>query len=434
MKFNWKDDDQKYIKLGLTAFAVVVLSILANQVLHQIPLLTVGVKTLLGCLKPIAYGLVFAYLLTPLLNMFERWLFRLKFFDKGNTKSFRLVRGISVVLAWGVMICVVAVLIKLVVPEILSSIQGIIDNMPVYIITLRRWVSRLLEGNPDIRDWIMTQIGKFYTDFTSVAGSFPEFVDKISKFMPRVGSFAASVSSGVFSAVTGTFNIVVGVIVSIYVMAAKENFVAQAKKFTYALLPTSQANSLSRTVRLAHIKFGGFFVGKIIDSAIIGVLCFVLLSIFRIPYAMLLSFIVGVTNIIPFFGPFIGAVPGAIILILANPLRCLYFLIIIVALQQIDGNIIGPKILSNSIGISSFWVMFSILVFGGLFGFWGLVCGVPLFAVLYDLISGAVNVHLKKKGLPVQTRDYHDLGYVDTETGEIISRKDKDGSNDSEGR
>ena len=187
MKFNWKDDDQKYIKLGLTAFAVVVLSILANQVLHQIPLLTVGVKTLLGCLKPIAYGLVFAYLLTPLLNMFERWLFRLKFFDKGNTKSFRLVRGISVVLAWGVMICVVAVLIKLVVPEILSSIQGIIDNMPVYIITLRRWVSRLLEGNPDIRDWIMTQIGKFYTDFTSVAGSFPEFVDKISKFMPRVG-------------------------------------------------------------------------------------------------------------------------------------------------------------------------------------------------------------------------------------------------------
>ena len=175
-------------------------------------------------------------------------------------------------------------------------------------------------------------------------------------------------------------------------------------------------------------------MGKIIDSAIIGVLCFVLLSIFRIPYAMLLSFIVGVTNIIPFFGPFIGAVPGAIILILANPLRCLYFLIIIVALQQIDGNIIGPKILSNSIGISSFWVMFSILVFGGLFGFWGLVCGVPLFAVLYDLISGAVNVHLKKKGLPVQTRDYHDLGYVDTETGEIISRKDKDGSNDSEGR
>ncbi len=433
MKFKWNDDDQKYVKLGLTAFAVVVVSILANQVLHQIPLLTVGVKTLLGCLRPIVYGLVFAYLLTPLLNMFERWLFRLKLFDKRSLKSCRIVRGISVVLAWGIMICVVAVLIKLVVPEIMSSIQVIIDNMPVYIITMRRWVSRLLEGNPAVRDWIMAQIGRFYTDFTSVVGDFPGFMDKVSKLMPRVGSFAASLSSGVFNAVTGTFNIVVGVIVSIYVMAAKETFVAQTKKVVYAMLPAANANSLTRTARLAHIKFGGFFVGKIIDSAIIGVLCFVLLSIFRIPYAMLLSFIVGVTNIIPFFGPFIGAVPGAVILILANPLRCLYFLIIIVVLQQIDGNIIGPKILSNSIGISSFWVMFSILVFGGLFGFWGLVCGVPLFAVLYDIISGAVNVHLKKKGLPVRTGDYRDLGYVDTETGKIINRKNEEGNNDTEG-
>lgn len=467
MNFKWNGDDQKYIKLGLTAFAVVVLSILANQVLHQIPLLTVGVKTLLGCLKPIIYGLVFAYLLTPAVKFFEHAFFGLwktvhsafdravknrgeaampngfKGFvyralhlgkklteDQKSAKAKRLSRGVSIVLTWGIAALFVAVLVKLVVPEVMSSVLDIRDNMPFYIFKFRRWVSDLMEGNPEIRALVIDQINSLYNRLSSIL---PNLLDNIFKIMGNLGEFVGNLSSGVFSAVSVVFNVIIGIIVSVYVMGARETFVAQTKKLVYAVFPVSRANSLAGTARLAHVKFGNFFVGKIIDSIIIGILCFVLLSIFRIPYAVLISFIVGVTNIIPFFGPFIGAVPGAVLLILTDPLRCLYFLIIVVVLQQFDGNILGPKILSNSIGISSFWIMFSILVFGGMFGFWGMLCGVPLFAVIYEIVSDFVNNRLRAKKYSTATDDYRDMNHIDEATGLFVNNLNEEDDNEPKG-
>lgn len=430
MKLKWDDDDQKYIKLGLTAFVVVILCILANQVLHQLPLLTEGIRALFSCLRPIVFGLVFAYVLSPVLNMFERFMFWLgkfkyteKIFNKCSKGGRRIVRGTAVVLTWGLAFLMAVFLVQAVVPEIISSIEGIISNMPVYVNKLTRWVSDILKDNPEISSRLINQIRTFYKDFNSV-------IDSVSEVIPNLSEFVTNLSNGVFNAVSGFFDLIIGIIVSIYVLASREKFISQGKKLVYSILSAKHANSIAELFRAAHVKFGGFFLGKIIDSIVIGVICYIMLRIFSIPYAVLVSFVVGVTNIIPFFGPFIGAIPCAVIILLADPVKCLYFIIIIIVLQQVDGNILGPKILSTSIGLSSFWVMFSILVFGGVFGFWGLICGVPMFAVIYDLVSAMVNRRLEAKNLSTNTADYQHLDYVDEETGEIINLKEKDAADE----
>lgn len=424
MKFKWNNDDQKYIKLGLTAFGVVVLSILANQVLHQIPILTVGVKKLFSCLRPIIYGLVFAYLLIPGLKLLERFVYWIigKTSYKPSKHGRGVIRFVCVLVTWGITLCVLSVLVMLVVPELMSSINGIIANTATEVNRLINWITKILADNPDISRSIIDHIRNLYKDFSSLMQN----LSNIMSMIPDTGNLVASLSTGVANAVTVVMHFVIGIIVSIYVMSSKEHFIAQGKKFIYGIMSPERANGFIRVGRSADIKFGGFLIGKIIDSMIIGVLCFVLLSIFRIPYAVLVSFVVGVTNIIPFFGPFIGAIPCAIIILLDSPLKCLYFIIIIIVLQQVDGNILGPKILSSSIGLSSFWVMFSILVFGGFFGFWGLLCGVPVFAVIYELVSEFINKRLSKKRLSTVTNDYSDLDRVDAETGELIKFEEKD--------
>lgn len=430
MKFKWNNNDQKYVKLGLTLFAVVVLSILAYQVLQQMPILTVGVKTLFDCLRPILYGLIFAYVLIPVLNLFEGLAYRIKPFKNPSPHARKIIRMVCVFIAWGLTLLLLSALVMLVVPELASSVQGIIANTSTQVNRLIRWVMNILQDNPEIRKTIISQIKNLYSDFTTLMSNLTNLMDMI----PDTGTLVSNLSSGVISAVSTVFHFLIGLIVSIYVMSSKELFTAQTKKIMYSILPPHTANGVIGVVRSAHQKFGGFFIGKIIDSIVIGILCFILLSIFRIPYSVLVSFVVGVTNIIPFFGPFIGAIPCAIIIILSSPLKCLYFVVIIIVLQQVDGNILGPKILSSSIGLSSFWVMFAILVFGGLFGFWGLLCGVPLFAVIYELFSEFVNKKLRRKQLPTGTDVYETLDYVDSDTGDIVKFKEKDETNVSQSK
>ncbi len=216
------------------------------------------------------------------------------------------------------------------------------------------------------------------------------------------------ISLSVMNVINIVKNLLIGLIVAIYVVNSKETFISQAKKITYSILPEPNAAFVIDQFRLAHRMFGGFIIGKMIDSLIIGVICFVGMSILNIPYVMLVSVIIGVTNIIPFFGPFIGAIPSALLILLANPLKSLYFLVFVLVLQQFDGNILGPKILGDSTGLSSFWVLFSILLFGGLWGFIGMVIGVPLFAVIYHLIRLTVNHFLRKKELSTVTEEYLD--------------------------
>ena len=233
--------------------------------------------------------------------------------------------------------------------------------------------------------------------------------------MAKANELMSNLTVGVLNIVSEIFNAVIGLIVSIYILFSKETFVRQSKKCVYAVLSARHANMVLHLTTKSNDIFGGFIIGKLIDSAIIGVLCFIGLTILKMPYVMLVSVIVGVTNVIPFFGPYIGAVPSTILIMLANPIQGVYFVIFVLLLQQFDGNILGPKILGNSTGLSAFWVIVAILLGGGLFGFVGMVMGVPTFAVLYYIVQMLMNSHLERKNLPTGSEYYDTMSYVDDE-------------------
>ena len=239
-------------------------------------------------------------------------------------------------------------------------------------------------------------------------------------FLPRFQELLNNLSSGVFGFVSVLKNLVIGIIISVYLLYNRRLYLAQIKKFMYSLLPVKQANSLLFLLREVRDVFSGFLTGKLLDSLIIGMLCFVCMTIFRFPYPILISTIVGATNIIPYFGPFIGAIPGTILVLTVSYWQALYFVLFILILQQVDGNIIGPRILGSTTGLSSFWVLISLLLFGGLFGVPGMVIGVPVFAVLYDLVSRGVRWLLQQKNLPESSAYYEKLDHVDLQTGKMI--------------
>jgi predicted PurR-regulated permease PerM len=239
-------------------------------------------------------------------------------------------------------------------------------------------------------------------------------------FLPNIQTYITSITSGVINMVKVLMNAVIGIIVSVYVLMTKEKFIGQSKKIVYAIFKPVRGNVIIDTFRKSNEIFGGFISGKLLDSAIIGVLCYICLLIMKMPYTLLVSVFVGLTNIIPFFGPFIGAIPSVIIIALADPIKGIYFLIFIFILQQVDGNIIGPKILGDSTGLNSFWVVFAILVFGGLWGFPGMLLGVPLMAVIYYVAQKLVSYFLRKRGLVDDTGSYIHLMRIDKRTNELV--------------
>ena len=300
-------------------------------------------------------------------------------------------------------------LLSLVIPEIITSIEMLVEKMPEYANHIMKWFENIREENPQIFEFMENTISIFTMSFT-------EAVNKILGAAPKLDIILAEISTGLYAIVKAVLNLFVGIIVSIYVLKDKERFVAQFKKLVYSLLPVKRANGVVSVFRLTHEKFGSFIIGKIFDSIIIGILCFVILTIFDIPYSVLVSVVVGVTNIIPFFGPFIGAIPSALLILCVDPIKCLTFIVIILLLQQFDGNILGPKILGSSTGVSSFWVLASILVGSGLFGVWGMVCSVPMFAVFYTIVGKYCKKTLKKKGMDYSSVTFERIDHMDEET------------------
>ncbi len=238
--------------------------------------------------------------------------------------------------------------------------------------------------------------------------------------LPLIGVYMSQISQGVIVTLRTLLNILIGVIVCVYFLNSKETFKAQARKTILATMSKKRSDSFMEFAYFANRTFGGFINGKLIDSLIIGILCFILMSILKLPYTVLVSTIVGVTNFIPFFGPFIGAIPSAIIICFSSPIQAVYFLIMILGLQQFDGNILGPKILGETTGLASFWVMFAIIVGGGLFGFLGMVLGVPVFAMIYYYGSRYIENRLKKKKLPVETEAYQEYNQYDIDRKDIL--------------
>lgn len=401
-----KHDIKKYMGMGIAVFLTFAACSLFLICLLKIDTLLAIFRKIAGILESIIIGIVIAYVLNPVMVFFEK---KLTAFLKdkkfaSEEKKHKWIRSISIVGALAVGISIVAAVFGMMLPQLFDSLYGLAMQMPDYLTNFSKWLLEISRDNPVLEQYV----NEFINEFSGKINDFftYDFIMVITKYLKYF-------TSGLISAFNTLLNIVVGVIVAVYLLYSKENFSGQAKKILYAVVRPAKGNMILNTVRKTNQIFGGFFIGKIIDSAIIGVLCFICLSVMNMPYTLLVSVIVGVTNVIPFFGPFIGAIPSAILILLVDPMDAVYFVIFVCILQQIDGNIIGPAILGESTGLSSFWVVFAIMLFGGLFGVVGMIIGVPTVGVCFYIIKLLLDQRLTKKQYPLDTESYVDLKEID---------------------
>lgn len=397
---NEHTDERKEKHLKTIAVCLVLLVLIL--VLINLASFALLIRTLLRVASSILYGFLFAYLLNPLVRLADRLLRRPleKLFKQRAGR--RISRVVGLLFAFSVAALAVYLLIHNIAPRVGESIQDIINKLPGYYLTVEKWVLNLLE-DPDIRNIADIAIKKGY-----------DYLDTLlnENLLGSAQKVVGVVTSSVFAVFRELLNMLIGLIVSIYILLSKDKFLAQSKKIVVALCSPETADRVMAHGRQVNRIFNGFIIGKIIDSIIIGILCYIGVSALKLPYPELLAIIIGITNVIPYFGPIIGAVPCAILIVMNSPLQCLYFLIFLLILQQIDGNIIGPRILGENVGISSFWILVAISLGGGLFGFGGMLLGVPVFAVIYMLISDMVNRTLKRRGYTIRTDDYYAIRTV----------------------
>ncbi|SFR69283.1 AI-2E family transporter [[Clostridium] aminophilum] len=409
-----------YLYLGITLVSVIAICILIGFGFQHWEGVADFLSKLVAVTSPFIYGAVLAYLVSPAYNRVQDGVCRL-FGNREKKTGGRAVRTfskmIATVVSLALVIVIVGSVVALILPQLIESIRKIYESLPQYWYNINDLIEQKLMNNPDLEQSVMTQLSNTYERFRIWGEDYLRGLD-----MSKITDLISQFSTGIIGILVEIKNWLIGLIVMVYLLNLKETLSAQAKKVIYSIFSTGTANAIIEEFRYIDRVFGGFIVGKILDSVIIGILCFLLMTIFSMPYPMLLSAIIGVTNVIPFFGPFIGAIPTAILVLLVSPIKCLWFLGLILLLQQFDGNILGPKILGDSTGLPSFWVMFAIIFFGGFFGFVGMIVGVPLFAVIANLIKRVVHHWLKNKGLPVETSKYIHLKKIDEETGGVVSK------------
>lgn len=410
-------DLKKYLEIAVVTFVTFCCCILFFFFIYRYHGFAAYWQKLMGILQPIIMGFIVAYLLNPVMVFLERHLTHyLQPRVKNKKKVRKTARLLATLGAVVFLLLIIFLLLYMMVPELIKSIQNMMVSLPAELKEFEKWTEDALQENGQLSEWMKT-LG---IDLTSVVNYIESLFQR--EILPQVNTYLtylASITTGVISAFKMLFNFVVGLVIAIYLLGSKETFIGQGKKIVYAVLPPRFGNVVIRMMRVSNQMFGGFVSGKILDSAIIGVICYFGLALLGMPYSLLVAVIVGVTNVVPFFGPLIGAVPSVILIALAEPVKGLYFLIFVLVLQQVDGNIIGPKILGDSTGLSSFWVIFSILVGGGLFGFMGMLLGVPTFAVIYYFIRETVAYILRKRKLPEETNAYIHMHNVDLKTSEL---------------
>ena len=388
---------KRYLKIGITGAAILASGILCAFVLFKMPVIISVLKGITEILKPFLYGVVFAYLLAPVCNKIEEKLFQI--FPKAKTKGRRFICFIAIVISLCVAIAVIWLIIMMIIPQVWDSVMKIIQMVPQKLIVVNNWIEHMLENQPELK--------AYFEEFSSQAESNIDSLLNVDTIQ-KVQSIINSLSVQLFGVLGVVKNIFLGLLISAYLLGSRKLFGAQAGLILHGVFSDKWAKIIEEEIRYTDKMFNGFLVGKIIDSAIIGLLCFAGTSIMGFEAPAFISVIIGITNIIPFFGPFIGAIPCGLLLLLENPMHCLYFIIFIFVLQQLDGNVIGPKILGNTTGVSSFWVLFAILLFGGMWGVVGMVIGVPLFAVIYDIIRKLVYRGLRKHKRESMITDYEE--------------------------
>lgn len=387
MKINW---NTKYTTVAVYSFIVIALSIIFFSILSEINLFKIQVHKYMSAIHPVLIGFAMAYLFNFILEFIEKHLLNFKLLNSFKGKFKRII-GLTI--TYTIIFLLLYLFLNFVFPQLVSSVTGLVNDIPAYVKNISKYVEEISDNY---------YINEEY--YNIIIKKWNEFVNNIVQFATDLIPILGNLLKGVFSSV---WNIVLGVVVSTYLLIDKERFLALNRKVTISIFNEKTSSRIIELTKRADSIFGRFLSGKILDSFIIGILAFVILRITKMPYTILISFIIGVTNIIPFFGPFIGAVPGFFIILFVSPIKALWFLLLIIIIQQIDGNIIGPKILGDSLGISAFWILFSLLVAGKIFGFIGLIIGVPLFVFIYSIIKDIVEERLKNKGLPVDTDEYY---------------------------
>lgn len=391
---------EKYWYAGLTGFFVIVAAVIVYTIFNNINGLGKFFSAINSALFPVYIGIVVAYLLSPLVNKMDQYVFVplwRKVFVGKKTKIRKVARGCSVFFVLLTAVFIIFGLLMLVVPEVVNSIASLVSNLPGYYRNVIEWGNKMFHSNPKVADYYVEFSGTIY-------GKLFDWMQ--NDLLPNSNKLLTIVTDSVVNVASLLTNVFIGLIISIYLMGNKEVFCAQVKKLLYAALSVTRVNHMLDVLGETHTIFAKFISGKIIDSLIVGVLTFIIMSIAGIPYTVLISVIIGVTNIIPFFGQYIGIIPSAILVFIASPSKGILFLILIIVLMQFDGNVLGPKILGDSIGLSSFWILFSILFFGSLFGLFGMICAVPVFAVLYRMVKRWCAGRLAKKELPTETMYY----------------------------
>jgi len=403
LKFRW---DKKYLYWGVTAFSVIACSILFYSVLAEWSSVLKILRKLNAILNPVILGIVLAYIFTPILNFFESS-FLLKMGSKafpGNerkAKTFSRVTGIIMVLL--ILLALLILFIAFVMPQIYYSLQKLVHKTQDYYNTIYIFLNELFNkdmGTESVLSGALFKTKEYITGWINTG------------LMPRAKDIIVNVSSGLLGALQSLFDLFVGVILSTYLLYRKEEFIARLKKLSYSALSKKLTDSLMNSIGHIHRTFGRYIVGKIINSVLMSLICAAFMIGFNMPYAALISLIIGVTDMIPFFGPYIGTIPCVLLVLLEDPVKAVILLAFLLILHSFNGSIMEPKIIGTSTGISGFWVLFAIFLFGGIFGVIGMLCGVPLFAVIYSAIGTWSTHRLKAKGFPTDTSKYEVQGPI----------------------
>lgn len=385
-----------YLYGMLAGFGAISLSIIFFFLIYRFDGFGDAISTLTGILMPFIYGAVIAYLLKPVCNTIEAFLRR---FIPEKMKGLINALSVTFTILFGLLL--IYALCMMIIPQLITSVTTLYYTAQANITKFMYWANHLefIEKNEQIMELLNSAYAALNTNLDTWIKN---------TLLPSMQNILSGAALGVLNVVVVLKNLIIGIIVAVYMLASRKRFVQQGKMVLYSVVKPRWASLITEEVKYADRMFGGFINGKILDSAIIGLLCYIGCLIFKFPSALLVSVIIGVTNVIPFFGPFIGAIPATLLILIQNPIKALWFVLFVLVLQQLDGNIIGPKILGNTTGLSSFWVLFAILLFGGLWGFAGMIVGVPLFAVIYDVIKKLVIYGLQRHQELTLLNSYHD--------------------------
>ena len=385
-----------YLYGMLAGFGAISLSIIFFFLIYRFDGFGDAISTLTGILMPFIYGAVIAYLLKPVCNTIEAFLRR---FIPEKMKGLINALSVTFTILFGLLL--IYALCMMIIPQLITSVTTLYYTAQANITKFMYWANHLefIEKNEQIMELLNSAYAALNTNLDTWIKN---------TLLPSMQNILSGAALGVLNVVVVLKNLIIGIIVAVYMLASRKRFVQQGKMVLYSVVKPRWASLITEEVKYADRMFGGFINGKILDSAIIGLLCYIGCLIFKFPSALLVSVIIGVTNVIPFFGPFIGAIPATLLILIQNPIKALWFVLFVLVLQQVDGNIIGPKILGNTTGLSSFWVLFAILLFGGLWGFAGMIVGVPLFAVIYDVIKKLVIYGLQRHQELTLLNSYHD--------------------------